>query len=142
MAHGEARPTYNRRMIRALLAGLLLSMPLSVTTAANVAPMPAGDATAGAASFHMCASCHQVGPGARSGFGPQLNGVIGRRAAGTADYAYSAAMKKSGIVWDERTLTAFLRDPDKVVPGTKMRFWGIGNEQKIANLLAYLRQYR
>ncbi len=116
-------------------------MPFSPTSAAGAAVKP-GDAAKGASSFRMCASCHQVGPSARSGFGPHLNGVFGRR-AGTADgYPYSPAMKQSAVVWNEQTLAAFLRDPGKVVPGTKMRFWGIGNEQQIANLLAYLRQFK
>jgi cytochrome c len=101
---------------------------------------PSGtDAAAGAKAFRACASCHQVGPNARAGFGPQLNGLFGRRAGSTPDYAYSDAMRTSGIVWDERTLAAYLRDPAKLVPGTKMRFWGIGDEREIAALTAYLR---
>lgn len=99
---------------------------------------PSGNAVAGKAAFNKCASCHQVGPSARGGFGPQLNGIVGRRAAAT-DYAYSAAMKKSNIVWNEAALAAFLKAPSDVVPDTKMRFWGIGNEQQLADLLAYLR---
>jgi cytochrome c len=51
-------------------------------------------------------------------------------------------MKASGIVWDERTLAAFVRDPDKLVPETKMRFWGIGDENQVKALLAYLRTYQ
>ena len=96
----------------------------------------------GATVFKPCASCHQIGPNARGGFGPQLNGLFGRRAGSTSDFAYSDAMKTSGIVWDERTLAAFLRDPDKVVPGTKMRFWGIHDERDLAALIAYLRTYQ
>lgn len=96
----------------------------------------------GATVFKPCASCHQIGPNARGGFGPQLNALFGRRAGSTADFAYSDAMKTSGIVWDERTLAAFLRDPDKVVPGTKMRFWGIHDERDLAALIAYLRTYQ
>lgn len=114
---------------------------LLATTFSTRAASPAGDPAAGAAAFRTCASCHQVGPSARSVFGPQLNGVIGRRAGTLADYAYSPAMRKSGIVWNEQTLARFLRDPDDTVPGTKMRLWGIGDERRIANLLAYLRQY-
>lgn len=128
-------------MMRLFFACLLLVMPCAGTLAARAAVQP-GDAAKGASSFRMCASCHQVGPSARSGFGPHLNGVFGRRAGTAKDYAYSAAMKQSPVVWNEQTLAAFLRDPGKVVPGTKMRFWGIGNEQQIANLLAYLRQYK
>jgi cytochrome c len=96
----------------------------------------------GAVAFQKCASCHQVGTNAQGGFGPQLNGLFGRRAGSTADYAYSPAMKTSNIVWNEQTLAAFLRDPDKVVPDTKMRFWGIGNERELAALLAHLRTFQ
>jgi cytochrome c len=96
----------------------------------------------GAAAFQKCASCHAVGPNARATFGPQLNGLFGRRAGSTPDYAYSAAMKASHIVWDEKTLSAYLRDPDKVVPGTRMRFWGISDERELAALLAHLRTFQ
>jgi cytochrome c len=101
---------------------------------------PSGtDAATGERAFKQCASCHQVGVNAHGSFAPQLNGLFGRRAGSTSDYAYSDAMKRSGIVWDERTLSAFLHDPDKLVPGTKMRFWGISDDNEIAALLAYLR---
>lgn len=104
---------------------------------------PSGtDAATGARAFKQCASCHQVGPDARAGFGPQLNGLFGRRAGTTPDFAYSDAMKRSGIVWDERTLSAYLHDPKKLVPDTKMRFWGIGDENEIKALLAYLRTFQ
>lgn len=105
----------------------------------------AGDAVAGKALFLSlaCASCHAVGPGAGAGFGPQLNGIFGRVAGSTIDYKarYSDAMKKSGIVWSEQSLTKFINSPGDVVPGTKMRFWGIGDDKKVANLLAYLRSF-
>ncbi|MFZ6673526.1 c-type cytochrome [Undibacterium sp. Xuan67W] len=90
-----------------------------------------------------CASCHAVGPGARAGFGPQLNGVFGRVAGSTIDYKerYSVAMKQSGIVWSEQTLTKFINSPSDLVPGTKMRFWGLSDKKKVADLLAYLRSF-
>ncbi|WP_420992535.1 c-type cytochrome [Cupriavidus sp. 30B13] len=103
----------------------------------------AGDAQAGKNVFaSKCASCHSVGPSARGAFGPQLNGIFGRHAGSTSDYQYSDAMKKSGIVWSEKTLAAFVASPGKVVPGTRMRFWGLGNERQIADLLAYLHSYQ
>ena len=101
----------------------------------------AGDVAAGKAAFARCASCHQLGPSARGAFGPQLNGIIGRPAAASTDYRYSAAMKASRIVWSEKNLAAFIKAPGELVPGNKMRFFGIGNEQKIADLLAYLRTF-
>lgn len=86
-----------------------------------------------------CGSCHAVGPSARAGFGPHLNAIYGRRAGGTADYRYSPAMAKSGVVWNDKTLTAFIDSPDDFIPGTKMRFWGMSNQKQVGDLLAYLR---
>jgi cytochrome c len=101
----------------------------------------AGDAEAGRRAFQACASCHAVGPRAHSGFGPQLNGILGRRAGSLKDYRYPEAMTRSGIVWDEKTLAAFVKGPSDVVPGTRMRFWGMGDEKRIADLIAYLRGF-
>ncbi|MFN3862432.1 MAG: c-type cytochrome [Roseateles sp.] len=113
------------------LAALLALMPLLAAAA--------GDAATGRQLFASCANCHAVGPGARHGFGPHLNGLMGRKAASLAGYAYSPALKASGLVWTPATLTTFLRDPGALVPGTKMRYFGLGiNETKVADLLAYL----
>ncbi|MEJ8851001.1 c-type cytochrome [Variovorax rhizosphaerae] len=101
-----------------------------------------GDAAAGKAAFAACASCHQVGASARNAFGPQLNGLMGRRAGAVADYNYSVGMRQSQVIWSEQTLTAFIKRPDQVVPGNKMRFSGWGyDEKKLANLFAYLRTF-
>lgn len=116
-------------------AGLLAAL---LALAAPVWAQP-GDARAGKAQFAACASCHQLGPSARHGFGPQLNGLAGRRAGSLAGYAYSPAMKASGLVWTEATLAALLRNPDQLVPGTKMRFWGRAlSDRQLADLWAYL----
>ena len=119
----------------------LLLLPLSLAVLQGCAPSGT-DAATGERLFKQCASCHQLGVNARAGFGPQLNGLFGRHAGSTPDFAYSDAMKGSGVVWDERTLAAFLHDPEKRVPGTKMRFWGIGDENEIKALLAYLRTFQ
>lgn len=119
---------------------LLALWVLAFFTGGAFAAAPAGDVAAGKAAFAPCASCHQVGPSARAGFGPQLNGIVGRRAGTTPDYRYSTAMKNAKIVWSEQTLAAFIKDAEGVVPGTKMRFFSLGyNDRKIADLLAYLR---
>lgn len=121
-------------------ASLALTALLALGPSGASAAGPVGDIAAGKATFiAACASCHQLGPSARGGFGPQLNGIVGRPAGSTPDYSYSAAMKNSGIVWSATSLAAFIRDPERSVPGTKMRFFSIGyNDQKMANLLAYL----
>lgn len=101
----------------------------------------AGDAAAGKRAFLKCASCHQVGS-PHSGFGPHLYGIIDRPAAAATDFKYSDAMRNSRIVWSEARLREFLKAPGKTVPGTAMRFTGIGNDQEIDDLLAYLRTFR
>ncbi|GGI55621.1 c-type cytochrome [Oxalicibacterium solurbis] len=101
----------------------------------------AGDAKKGRNAFAKCASCHEVGRSAHGGFGPQLNGIVGRRAGSTSDFRYSPAMKQAGFIWTEDRLRAFLKAPDDVVPGNKMRFWGLRSDREIDDLLAYLRTF-
>ncbi|MBH8612174.1 c-type cytochrome [Pseudomonas mohnii] len=102
----------------------------------------AGDAEAGGKLFkRMCGGCHQIGESARAFFGPQLNGIVGRAAASTTDYQYSDAMKSSGVVWTREKLAAYIEDPKAVVSGTRMIFWGISDQEKIDDLLAYLETF-
>lgn len=100
-----------------------------------------GDPEAGANVFKKCMACHKVDPDAKSGVGPTLNGVVGRPAGVYPAYNYSPAMKNSGLIWDESTLTTYLHAPRKLVPGTKMAFPGIKKDQEIADVIAYLKQF-
>lgn len=100
----------------------------------------AEDAAAGAKVFAQCSACHAVGAGAQNSVGPVLNGVVGRAAGTYPGYRYSSAMRKSGLTWDEATLTQYLRRPDQVLPGAKMAFTGIASEEDLANVVAYLKQ--
>lgn len=100
-----------------------------------------GDAAAGETVFGRCAACHAVGADARNKVGPELNGIIGRAAGSVADYNYSAALKDAGtggLVWTEEDLHAFLMAPKEKVPGTKMTFAGLKDENDLNNLIAYL----
>ncbi|KAF1024667.1 MAG: Cytochrome c2 [Pseudomonas sp.] len=117
--------------------------PIALLTLAlifNTAPvLAAGDAEAGGKLFtKTCGGCHSIGPDARPGFGPQLNGIVGRHAGTSEGYQYSDAMKNSGVVWTRETLAAYIESPKKVVSGTRMIFWGISDQEKIDDLLAYL----
>lgn len=94
---------------------------------------------AGKRVFARCLNCHEVGANARNGFGPQLNGVLGRQAGSAPGYSYSPAMKAARVVWNERNLAAFLRDTDAVVPGNKMRFFGFFSQRQLDDLMVYLR---
>ena len=100
----------------------------------------AADATAGQAVFARCKICHTVEAGGHSQVGPNLHGVFGRKAGTAEGFAYSAAMKNSGIVWDDETMAKYLRDPKGSMPGNKMAFPGIKNDTEMADLLAYLHE--
>ena len=79
-----------------------------------------GDAAKGKAAFAKCGICHQVGPGAKTLVGPQLNGIVGRKAASVSDYTmYSAGMKKlgeQGFVWNEQNIDKWIADPKAINP--------------------------
>ena len=125
------------KIAAAIAAGILLA----VTLAYAQASLPAGHADAGDAVFKKCMACHQVGPSARNGVGPVLNGVVGRPAGTYPGYNYSPAIKKSGLVWDEETLARYLRAPRDVVPGTRMSFAGLKKTQEVADVIAYLKRF-
>jgi cytochrome c len=106
-----------------------------------LAPQPCGaaDVTAGQAVFNRCKICHSLEAG-KNMVGPSLHGLFGRKAGSVDNYTYSAATKDSGVVWDDDTLTKYLRDPKAFIPGDKMAFPGIKDDGQIADLLAYLHQ--
>ena len=102
-----------------------------------VAALAAGDPKAGEAVYSRCLGCHAL---EYNRTGPKHCGVIGRR-AGTADgFEYSPGMKKSKLVWNEKTLDRFLADPPNTVPGTTMTYAGVPDAKDRADLIAYLKQ--
>ncbi len=101
----------------------------------------ADDAEAGQKVFAVCKACHQIGENAKNGVGPELNGLIGRHSGSVEGYNYSAANKDSGIVWDEETFREYIKNPKAVIPGTKMIYAGLKDEQKISDLIAFLKQF-
>ncbi len=100
----------------------------------------AGDPERGEKAFKKCAICHSVKAGEKKTTGPNLHKLFGRKAASTDDYKFSDAMKKSGVVWDEKAVDAYLLDPKKHTPGTKMVFQGIRDDKERADLIAYLKK--
>lgn len=101
----------------------------------------AQDAALGEKVFLKCRSCHQVGEGAKNLVGPQLNGLIGRKAGSVEGYNYSAPNKNSGLVWDEATFKDYIKNPQAKIPGTKMAFPGLKETSDIENITAYLKQF-
>jgi cytochrome c len=107
-----------------------------------------GHAVKGKVAFAKCAMCHMVGPDAQNSVGPQLNGVVGRKAASEADYAkqYSPGLKKlgaEGFVWTEEHIDKWIADPKAMLPESPMAqlFTGIPNAEDRADIIAYLEAF-
>lgn len=116
---------------------MLKLVAMTVAGVFTVSPVLAAPA-AKPPSFAMCAVCHKVGSGEKSALGPSLFGVGGRKAGALPGFAYSPAMKKANIVWTRDKLIAFITDPRKTVPGTRMAFAGQRNPQAAAAIADYL----
>jgi cytochrome c len=116
-----------------------------VLALAVIAGLPAAaqaqDAEAGKAVFSQCRACHAIGEGAKSGVGPVMNGLIGRKAGSIEGFNYSEPMKASGLTWDEATFTEYIQNPKAKVVGTKMIYAGLKDETKIKDLIAFLKTY-
>jgi cytochrome c len=86
-----------------------------------------------------CAICHTLEAG-KNKIGPSLAGVVGRKAGSVPGFAYSAANKNSGDIWDAQTLDIYLTDPRRFMPGTKMVFAGLKNPEDRKALIEYLKE--
>lgn len=102
-----------------------------------IAALAAGDPAAGEAVYSRCQGCHAL---EYNRTGPKHCGLLGRRAGSVPGFDYSPAMKRSAIVWNEKTLDRFLADPLKAVPGTTMTYAGVPDARERADLIAYLKQ--
>lgn len=118
----------------------LAAVGCALTVAAGSAL--AGDAKRGANTFaEECGDCHSPKEG-KNKKGPSLNGVIGRKAASLPDFAYSDAMKKSGITWTPDKLDVYVTLPKKTVPGGDMKYDGLPDAGARADLIAYLQSLK
>jgi cytochrome c len=117
-------------------------MLTAAALAVSLGAAAAQDLAAGEQSFRKCLPCHAVGPDARHKIGPTLNGLEGRKSGTIEGYNYTEANKKAGIVWDAESFKVYIQNPMARIPGTKMAFGGIKNDTEIANLWAYLKQFK
>ena len=103
----------------------------------------AGDPAAGQRVFNQCMACHTINQGGPNRVGPNLHGVIGRKAGAVEGFRYSANLKQlgeNGHVWNEETLRPYLTNPKTVAPQGTMSFPGIRNEQQLNDVIAYVKQ--
>lgn len=98
-----------------------------------------GDPARGERVFNRCKSCHEL-TRERNRNGPHLIGLFGRVSGAVGGFRYSEPMKEAAIVWDDETLDGYLENPRSYMPGTRMTFAGLRNDQDRQDVIAYLRQ--
>lgn len=114
--------------------------PLFVALAIAIASWPQDSVARGERDFRACAPCHSLKPD-RNMTGPSLANLWGRKAGSLPSFdRYSDALKASGIIWDDRSLDAWLTDPERTVPDNEMPFEGIKDARVRADLLAFLKE--
>ena len=119
---------------------LFVSAALSLLTVATPSAVFAQDTTAGKKVFRRCAACHTVEKGGANKVGPNLWDIFGSTAGERpTGFNYSKALKSSGIVWDDATMSAYLENPRKAVPKTRMSFAGLKKPDQRVDLIAYLK---
>ncbi len=121
-----------------IIAALLMLAGCAV----HSGPAGAQDAAAGEKVFAKCRACHQVGPTAKNGVGPPLNGLIDRKSGSYEGYNYTAVNKDSGLTWDEATFSEYIENPQAKLKGTKMVFPGLKKPEEVKDIIAFLKQYK
>ena len=114
--------------------GPLLAIALAVGSASAAAAT--ANVAHGEEVYNRCLACHAL---KTDRVGPRHCGLLGRRAGTVPGFPYSAAMRKSKLTWDEKTLDRFLQKPTKVVPGTAMTYDGVPDSTDRRDLIAYLK---
>ena len=122
------------------MKSLIVTAAFSLAALAAPTFAQAQDIAAGEKVFKRCVSYHTVDEGGRNKVGPNLWKIFGST-AGQRDigYKYSAAMQESGIVWDDATMAAYLENPRKVLPKTRMAFPGLKKADQRDDVIAYLK---
>lgn len=114
------------------------------TPASSGTPAPAmlafadADLANGQRQYRRCQSCHTINEGGRNTVGPNLYDTYGHPAARLQGFSYSRALSESGLVWDHDTLDAWIENPSRLVPGTRMSFVGLRDADDRRDVIAYL----
>jgi cytochrome c len=127
-------------MSHPVLPALAASLALLGLGAASVRAqtLPVGDPARGKTLYAACGGCHSLD---ENDVGPMHRGVVGRKAGSAPGYAYSPALKASGIVWTPANLDRWLSGPQAMVPGARM-FFSVSNSQSRSDIIAYLAEQR
>jgi cytochrome c len=137
-----ARGSFRRETTMSRSTAALAAPLLAVLAFGAPQPAAAQDAEAGRRVYNQCRACHTIDAGGRNGVGPNLHGVVGRKAGAIDGFRYSADMKAKadgGLTWNEETLRAYIANPKAVVPAGSMSYPGLKNEQQMNDLLAFMK---
>ena len=99
-----------------------------------------GDPVKGKRVFNKCKACHLLQASKKKKVGPHLAQIFGRKSGSVEGFKYSKAMKKTDIVWDEKTIDAFITKPRVFIKGTKMTFIGLKKKKDRNDVIAYLKE--
>ena len=122
------------------VAGLAKGVLAATFSGLFITGAQAAEAALGEKVFiQRCGLCHEAVT-EKNKVGPSLKGLFGRAAGSVAGFAYSGAMKASGVTWSEETLKAFLTNPKDFVPNNKMAFNGVKREGEMENLIEYFKE--
>lgn len=127
------------------MARLICLVGLLVLTLSLAAPVLADDPEAGLSgeqAFLACAGCHSLEAGAPHGVGPNLHGLAGRSTGSAEGFAYSPALQAANLTWDAGTLTAWIVQTERLVPGTWMLYHNHLEAEEVARLVDYLLEPR
>ena len=103
-----------------------------------VEPFATADRDNGKRQAQICRACHSFEAGGANTIGPNLHGFFGKSVGSVAGFSYSAAVAEADFVWTPRALDAWLIQPARFLPGNRMIFAGVADEQDRADLIAYL----
>ena len=123
-------PTAQRELTDAERVGLLAALP---------APYSEADPDNGRRVFARCRSSHTLPEGGANLTGPNLWAVFGRRAGSLEGYNYSPALRDADFTWTAEQLDEWLTNPRTFLPGNKMAFAGVRDEQDRRDLIAWLK---
>ena len=117
----------------------LTAEQIGVAIAALPAPYNEADYDNGRRAFARCRACHTITPGGPNMTGPNLYGLFGRAAGRHECYNYPKALQAADFTWDAERLDQWLANPRTFLPGNKMSFAGVPDDQDRRDLIAWLK---